>query len=515
MLDPATAVLLAGQRPPYPTAYRAAALLIPEAVLRSDRDALNGVLTEIGLELVCEDEPHDDTRHDDNRHGDTRYDDDRREENRHQDGRHGAHRDGHRSVALRLLPGAPPSTVDAWVALQTLRAAADKARIRREVVNVIGLDHLMVASAFGGSGRLWGENVATEGSGEDGESAFDDRSAYDGPTPVTLLMSPPTWNPPSGTRLPTIALLDTGLATHPWFAAPDDYLTVSAPVQAAVVQNSVASSGGLGTILGHEDGPMTNEPLLGGIASHFGHSTFIAGVMRQIAPHARVKAVRIMHSDGIAFESDLICALHAIVHQVSLVRAGDKNAEPIDVVSLSLGYFPEADDTLTPGLTAEIDQLTRLGVIVVAAAGNFATSRQFLPAALSVNYEAASVAPLVSVGALNPNGSVALFSDEALWVQYFAPGAAMVSTFPVKARGTRMPDYSVDAGHRQGMDRDDFSAGFAVWSGTSFATGAAAARIAAELYRVAAADPALRLEHHDAATAVARARAAMAAMDTA
>jgi hypothetical protein len=486
MLDPANAVLLAGQRPPAPTAYRSAALLLPEAALRQpDRAGLNDVLSEIGLELVGDD---------DNRpHGHRR----------------------HRSVALRLLPGRPPSTVDAWVALQTLRAAvaASDGRVGREVVDLIGLDHLLVASAFGGAGRLSGENLATEGSGEDGEGGGDDLHPYDGPSPVSVLLPMPTWpSPPAGRRTPVIALLDTGLAPHPWFAA-DDYLTVADRVQAAVVENSGIAGAGPATITGPDDGPMTLEPLLGGLASHFGHGTFIAGLMRQIAPQARVKAVRIMHSDGVAFESDLICALQAVGHETMRARANEPGAQQVDVVSLSLGYFPEGEDTLSAGLTAEIDHLTSLGIVVVAAAGNYATSRPFLPAALYYRYQRPDCAPLISVGALNPNGSVALFSDEAPWVHYFAPGAAMVSTYPTTARGARQPGYSVNAGHRQGMDRDDFSAGFAVWSGTSFAAGAAAARIAAELYRGGATDPALSLDVNDTAAAVARARAAIAAVD--
>jgi subtilisin family serine protease len=318
---------------------------------------------------------------------------------------------------------------------------------------------------------------------------------------------------PASGRPPVIALLDTGVAPNQWFI--DDYLTVSDRMQAAVGQNSGASGLGPATIFGPDDGPMTNEPLLGGLASHFGHGTFIAGLMRQIAPQARVKAVRIMHSDGVAYESDLICALQAVAQETHRARLGEPDADHIDVVSLSLGYFAESIDTISPGVIAQIDQLTAMGIIVVCAAGNYATSRPFLPAALYSRYQRPDLAPLISVGALNPNGSVAMFSDEASWVHYFAPGAAMVSTFPVTARGSRQPDYSVAAGHRQGLDQDDFSAGFAVWSGTSFATGAAAARIAAELARGSALDPALSLDREDVPSAVARAAAAIAAVDSA
>jgi hypothetical protein len=237
--------------------------------------------------------------------------------------------------------------------------------------------------------------------------------------------------------------------------------------------------------------------------------------MRQIAPQARVKAVRIMHSDGIAYESDLICALHAVGQETMKARQGVPDAHHVDIVSLSLGYFAEYGDAISAGIMAEIDTLTALGIVVVAAAGNYATSRQFMPAALYGRYQHGDVAPLISVGALNPNGSVALFSDEAWWVHYYAPGAALVSTFPVTARGPRQPEYAVAVGttYRQAMDEDDFIGGFATWSGTSFATGAAAARIAAELYQGSVSNPALSLDLNDTSAAVNRARTAIAAVD--
>jgi hypothetical protein len=193
----------------------------------------------------------------------------------------------------------------------------------------------------------------------------------------------------------------------------------------------------------------------------------------------------------------------------------------VDVVSLSLGYF---DESPTPGgytahLAHVIGRLLHHGVLVVAAAGNDATTRRFYPAAFAA---APSVngggPPVVSVGALNPNGSKALFSNDGSWVHYWATGAAVVSTYPVDVQGSAMPDHDVPdhdvpGRHRDSLDPDDFKAGFAVWDGTSFAAPLGAARLADALLRNAATDPGLGLAATDRQVMVERANAACKTID--
>jgi hypothetical protein len=62
--------------------------------------------------------------------------------------------------------------------------------------------------------------------------------------------------------------------------------------------------------------------------------------VRQVVPDARVLAVRVAHSDGVAYEGDLICALGLLADQIAAAEEGDM-AAMIDVVSMSLGYFSE------------------------------------------------------------------------------------------------------------------------------------------------------------------------------
>jgi subtilisin family serine protease len=121
--------------------------------------------------------------------------------------------------------------------------------------------------------------------------------------------------------------------------------------------------------------------------------------------------------------------------------------------------------------------------------------------------------PLISVGALNPNGSKALFSDAGRWVSAWASGASVVSAFPTDVNGSLDPEVSVPArpaapglpAERAALDPDDYSGGFAVWSGTSFSAPLLAAHLLSSLFTVAA-DPALGLRLDEGGPEAATAR---------
>jgi subtilisin family serine protease len=142
---------------------------------------------------------------------------------------------------------------------------------------------------------------------------------------------------------------------------------------------------------------------------------------------------------------------------------------------------------------------------VVAAAGNDSTTRRFYPAALAGRPPRAGSVPVVSVSALNPNGTKAAFADDGDWVNCWASGAAIVSTMPAWLRGDRTPD--LHAGNRETLDIDDYSAGFGIWSGTSFAAPLVAATLAGQLLAQSTGDLTL-----DKTTIEARLRRADAAL---
>jgi subtilisin family serine protease len=321
-------------------------------------------------------------------------------------------------------------------------------------------------------------------------------------------------------RRPVVAVLDTGVRDHPWLdvfadastpggyvTVPDGFVAVDMDIQDAIYARGLTARAAgdrhRSLIRYPWDASVSSNPLVGELDAFTGHGHFIAGIVRQVVPDAQVLAIRIMHSDGVAYEGDLMCALGMLADRVANALRGDMS-QMVDVLSLSLGYFSEteSDAHFSSRLWKVLDDLTGMGVAVTAAAGNFATGRKVFPAAFAARPVAAGHAPLISVGALNPNGTRALFSDEGSWVRAWATGAGLVSTYP-QVNGSRSAPVSVPDG-RSALDPDDFRSGFAIWAGTSFSTPVIAAQIARELAAGAAVDRQLRLDGLSADAAVGR-----------
>jgi hypothetical protein len=529
VLSPVDAAVVPGWPTPRSTVYRARTLLVPPGLLTAEPlDAINGVLARVGLHLAGPSA-------------------------------------GNPAPASRDMPGPPrtvvlvphpqdgqaplPVVVDAWVALQALRASVTDGEHRgldRESVSQISLEHLLVGSAITGSpasdgGGVTG-NPASDGGGVTGPGNTDSYlyGGCDGRTPVEVCAEAPARRPAGFCaseygRRPVIAVLDTGVREHPWLdvaadpAAPGGYTTTPAGFVAVDqgMQDLLYANGQQLAAAGDQprqlirypwDRPVTADPLIGELDTHTGHGTFIAGIVRQIAPDARVLAVRIMHSDGIVYEGDLLYALGLLAARVSAAGAGDPD-QLVDVVSLSLGYFSEtaADQAYSLALWKAIRPLLEMGVAVTAAAGNYSTSRRFYPAAFAELGPPAGGVPLISVGALNPNRTKALFSDGGHWIRAWAPGAAMLSTFPADINGSRDPEVSLPAhpgnpappgyrDERAALDPDDFRSGFALWAGSSFAAPYVAAQLTRELLCGAAVEGSLRLDQAGQAAAVNRVR---------
>ncbi len=271
-------------------------------------------------------------------------------------------------------------------------------------------------------------------------------------------------------RRVVVAILDTGCGAHEWLDP--------------VVRKGLTIDG---MPIGHTD-PADDPELHGDLTGQLdgmidplsGHGTFIAGLVHQACPDAEILSWRVVPSYGPLVESDWIAALAQVAELARRFRAGEDGGVPIDVLSLSMGYYHETpeDELFDPTLYAILEDLARSGTVVVCSAGNDATSRPSFPAAFAPWADGSGpiptspdCLPIVSVGALNPNGLTdALFSNAGPWVRAFAPGAAVMSTFPAFEGGLQPVARTVAFGRRrESIDPDDFRGGFGVWSGTSFA----------------------------------------------
>jgi hypothetical protein len=335
-------------------------------------------------------------------------------------------------------------------------------------------------------------------------------------------------------RRPVVAVLDTGIAEHEWLdvdypsgTKAGGFVAVDQTIQRAIRQNregvgpSGASYAERQIIDDEWDKPVISETLADRVDTHIGHGTFIAGLIRQIAPDAQVLAIRVMHGDGVVYEGDLLIALTGILERVKAARRGDER-QMVDVVSLSLGHYPTRVSDDDP-ITQVIDQLLDEGVMVCAAAGNDSTTRPFLPAALAARPPSNSGHQVISVGALNPNHTKALFSNDSYsWVRCWAPGVALVSTFPRQIQGIASATLGRPAWasgklprRRETQDLDDFSSGFAMWFGTSFAAPQVAAALVAAMIKPCHGQEAPDLAKVDRASTHARAMAATEAVKNA
>lgn len=170
------------------------------------------------------------------------------------------------------------------------------------------------------------------------------------------------------------------------------------------------------------------DPVTGAVDGLAGHGTHVAGIVRLVAPDARILPVRVLDPAGGA-------SLWNVVKGV--VWAVDHGAT---VVNASLGARGSA------GLLKHaVDTAEARGVVVVAAAGNDGRARANFPA---------SAGCAVSVAATDATDAVAPFSTTGDRVTVGAPGVAVTSAHPFSPTG------------------------YASWDGTSmaapFAAGAAA-----------------------------------------
>lgn len=229
---------------------------------------------------------------------------------------------------------------------------------------------------------------------------------------------------------PWVAILDTGLAGV-------EHLSDA----------TLAKLGGA-TIGDEPDTPDIEEK--GYLDPVAGHGTFIAGIIRQHAPSCKITVHKVLETYGDSDEA-------AVTEQLNSLA--DSDGRLPDLVNLSFGGY---SSTGMEVLAEAIASLHLLGVTIVASAGNDGTSRPMYPAVLP---------HVLAVGALDHEGNPAPFTNYGPWVRACTLGVEIESTF-----------FTFKGAHpaQAGADIDNFD-GWAVWSGTSFATPIVVAALARKM----------------------------------
>ena len=175
-----------------------------------------------------------------------------------------------------------------------------------------------------------------------------------------------------------------------------------------------------------------------------GHGTFVAGLVREVAPGAEIAVYRAVDSDGIGDEVTVACAM---------IRAVIEDGAQI--VNLSLGC--QTQDNMPPlaiqaalEIISEWEREQGRDVIIVAAAGNSGDTTPSWPAAFPM---------VVSVAALMPDMRPAPWSSYGYSVTCSTIGQGLLSTY-VQGQEAPLPNAPAQV---FGPDS------WALWSGTSFA----------------------------------------------
>jgi hypothetical protein len=185
-----------------------------------------------------------------------------------------------------------------------------------------------------------------------------------------------------------------------------------------------------------------------------GHGSFVAGILQQVEGAADIRVIRALDSDGIGSDEQVACAM------VQAVQDGAR------ILNLSLGTETLDDQPPTAlevalEIIGELEQQRGEKVVIVAAAGNFASSRPCWPAAFR---------RVVSVAGLTADLTATSWSNRGFWVDCSAVGEGVLSTY-VEGNESFEADPKPDS-----FPQDPF----ALWSGTSFA----APQIAGALARI-------------------------------
>jgi serine protease AprX len=218
-------------------------------------------------------------------------------------------------------------------------------------------------------------------------------------------------------------------------------------VTVAVIDTGIEPVAGLDGALVHQEnlsaGPATGD--------QYGHGTFVAGIIHQVAPQARLVSVKLSGADGSVDVTQVLAALQWVV--------ANRAKYGIDVVNLSFGNDSRQSANTSP-LNYAVQKAWDAGIVVVASAGNLGSDGVTKPGDDPV---------IITVGASDDAGTVTLGDDAVAPFSSWGTTVDGVAKPDLVAAGTRIvslrvPGSTIDATYPEARVGADLFRG----SGTSF-----------------------------------------------
>jgi hypothetical protein len=198
--------------------------------------------------------------------------------------------------------------------------------------------------------------------------------------------------------------------------------------------------------------PMEGDPPH--IPPYTGHGTFVAGVMRCLAPATDIVVTNAFSIAGSVLEADLVPRLE------SALGLG------VDIFHLTVACLSRYDLPLIAFERWLLHLHQQKDAVCVVAAGNSGFDRKTWPAAFP---------GVIAVGALGGDWrGRATFSNFGPWVDVYAPGRDLTNAYATGRYKCHVRPYRDQVRHFYGM---------AKWSGTSFSTPIVTGLIAARMSR--------------------------------
>ena len=190
------------------------------------------------------------------------------------------------------------------------------------------------------------------------------------------------------------------------------------------------------------------------IVPYVGHGTFVAGVLRCMAPAVELYCANVFNIAGSALEADAVPKLDTALDQ------------GYDLFNLTIASPTRKLLPLTTFDAWRLRLREHKGVACVVAAGNNSSRKRFWPAAFD---------GMIAVGALAADGRTrASFSNYGSWVDVYARGRGLVNAWATGTYHCYVPPDGHGQRHFHGMAR---------CSGTSFSTPIVTGLIASRMSR--------------------------------